>query len=516
MVCLLKIYNASPIKVASYFSLRSPQANISWASNITADNVRRDEIVKAMKDAFGSYKKFAWGLDELIYKQGEVGGDNNLGGVSATLVDSLDTLYLMGLKEEFDEALQYLKQDGSSLRNIIEGKQKVLEQRMSLFEFNIRILGGLLSVHDLTGDKDVLMLADSLAEIIIPAFSTSSGVPHGTLCFKNGTYSCEPSNPQAILAEFGTMHLEWATLSERTKNPVYEKYTNHVFKIVSDLAELKETKAPEGLFSCYFDVNSGTFSNGVASFSFYSDSFYEYLIKCWRSLGNLENAERWRSMFDDAMAGMKTNLLRRWKRPHASGEVYEWVTQWPRGDTFDHLACFVPGMLVLGAAEAPTLELAEEYIEIAKNIMRTCVEMYNTPTGLSPDSVSFINNQMKASSKISWQRPESVESLFYLYRITGDEIYREQAWTIFQSMKKYYWKPDIWEGCIDVMQLPPTGDGRMQSFFLAETLKYLYLIYSDSNVMHLDEWVFNTEGHPFKISKSACLRSSCKDGDSRV
>jgi mannosyl-oligosaccharide alpha-1,2-mannosidase len=116
------------------------------------------------------------------------------------------------------------------------------------------------------------------------------------------------------------------------------------------------------------------------------------------------------------------------------------------------------------------------------------------------------NSDSKTISNIDGkniQRPETVESLFYLYRKTGDEIYRTQAWDIFQSMERAYRVPESggWQGVLDVSRTPTVGDDKMQSFFLAETLKYLYLIFADSDTMHLDEWVFNTEAHPFKITK---------------
>jgi len=58
-----------------------------------------------------------------------------------------------------------------------------------------------------------------------------------------------------------------------------------------------------------------------------------------------------------------------------------------------------------------------------------------------------------------------------------------------------------WQGVKDVRQVPPQGDDKQQSFLLAETMKYLYLIFSDGDDVHLDEWVFNTEAHPVKITR---------------
>jgi mannosyl-oligosaccharide alpha-1,2-mannosidase len=99
----------------------------------------------------------------------------------------------------------------------------------------------------------------------------------------------------------------------------------------------------------------------------------------------------------------------------------------------------------------------------------------------------------------SWNilRPETVESLFYLWRLTGNKTYQEWGWNIFQAFEKNSRVESGYVGLKDVN----TGakDNKMQSFFLAETLKYLYLLFSPSSVISLDEWVFNTEAHPLKI-----------------
>jgi len=469
----------------------------TWA-RVRADSRRRRAVREAMREVFGAYLKYARGHDELA-PMSETGRDD-FGGVGATLVDALDTLHIMGLSREFNEALSSLKgTDGEKFRDLIHG---VSDRDVSVFETNIRIIGGLLSTYDLTGDADVLELAESMASRLSAAFDTASGVPRSFVNVKTGrAFGLPWTNGNSILADFGSMHLEWATLSARTGNALYEEHTNHVFDTISDNAHA--SGAPRGLFPHMFHPDKGRFAGGVVSFGALGDSFYEYLIKCWRSLGGLRRAERWREMFDDAIAGMKSHMLHEWKRGE-NMEVYAYVSPIGGAPKMEHLACFTPGMLVLGANEAPTVELADEYLEMAKNIARTCVEMYTSqPTGLSPDHASFPSggNVTLVDAK-NIQRPETVESLFYLYRKTGDDVYRDQAWTIFQAMKRAYRTPSGgWQGVRDVSVDPPKGDDKMQSFFLAETLKYLYLTFCEDSVMHLDEWVFNTEAHPFKMTR---------------
>ena len=475
----------------------------TWA-RVGADSRRRRAVREAMREAFGAYLSYARGHDELA-PMSKTGRDD-FGGVGATLVDALDTLHIMGLTREFKEALSCLKgSEGVGFRDLIHG---VTDRDVSVFETNIRVIGGLLSTHDLTGDADVLELAESMASRLSAAFHTASGVPRSFVNVKTGrAFGLPWTSGNSILADFGSMHLEWATLTARTGNALYEEHTNHVFDAIYDRA--RESGAPRGLFPHMFNPDTGRFAGGVVSFGALGDSFYEYLVKCWRSLGALRRADRWREMFDDAMAGMKSHLLHEWKRG-TNGEVYAYVSPVGGAPKMEHLACFVPGMLVLGAAEAPT-EMADEYLEMAKNIARTCVEMYTSqPTGLSPDHASFPSGgNMTLVDRKNIQRPETVESLFYLYRKTGDDVYRDQAWTIFQAMKRTYRAPSGgWQGVHDVSVDPPRGDDKMQSFFLAETLKYLYLIFCEDSVMHLDEWVFNTEAHPFKMTRDVSTLGS--------
>ena len=477
-----------------------------WAPGITADAPRRDAIAHAAREAYAAYEAHALGHDELA--PATMRGLDDLGGVGATLVDSLDTLHIMGLRDEFDRAWAHVKTHDSALRRLARGE---VDRDVSVFETNIRVLGGLASTYDLTGDEDALALAEALAARLSAAFLTPSGVPHSFVNMKTGqSFGMAWTGKASILADFGSMHLEWATLSARARNPVYEAHTAAVFDTI--MSTPVGENIPRGLFPLFFNPETGKWAGYGASFGSLGDSFYEYLIKCWRSLDALHKADEWRMAFDAAMAGMKKSLLRTWKTSK-SNERFAYVVAKGGGEfSMEHLTCFVPGMLILGGAEAPTRALADDYVQMAKDIARTCVAMYtSTATGLSADTVYFGANASAPKSVVhkSIQRPETVESLFYLYRKTGDESYREQSWMIFEAMKRNYRLPNGgWQGIEDVDKKQARGDDRMQSFFLAETLKYLFLTFSDGDTMHLDEWVFNTEGHPFRITKNATSRAS--------
>ena len=95
-----------------------------------------------------------------------------------------------------------------------------------------------------------------------------------------------------------------------------------------------------------------------------------------------------------------------------------------------------------------------------------------------------------------------MESLFYLYRLTKDQRYREWGWRIYQSFEQYTKVDSGGYACLRNVYTPGNFRDRTESFFLTETLKYLFLLFGDDDsVMNLREWVFNTEAHPLPIWK---------------
>jgi len=167
----------------------------------------------------------------------------------------------------------------------------------------------------------------------------------------------------------------------------------------------------------------------------------------------------------------------------------------------DHLVCYVPGLLALGAS-VRKLEKTQIYIDLAEDLANTCYELYiRQPTGLGPERVEFKldKGDFRVASTKYLLRPETVESLFVLWRTTHNPKYREWGWNIFKSIQKHCRTPSSYSGLLDVTDPKAPWNNSMQSFFLAETLKYLYLLFSEDNVLPLDKYVFTTEAHPLGI-----------------
>ncbi|KAK6118710.1 hypothetical protein DH2020_047515 [Rehmannia glutinosa] len=447
------------------------------------DLQRREKVKDAMIHAWSSYETYAWGHDEL--QPQSKNGVDSFGGLGATLIDALDTLYIMGLDEQFQKAREWVAQSLDFNKNY----------DASVFETTIRVVGGLLSAYDLSGDKVFLEKAKDIADRLLPAWDTPSGIPYNIINLAHGN----PHNPgwtggDSILADSATEQMEFIALSERTGDPKYQQ------KVENVILELNKTFPPDGLLPIYINPHRGTRSYSTITFGAMGDSFYEYLLKVWIQGNKTTAVKHYRDMWETSMKGLQS-LVRR-TTPSSFAYLCEKIGT-SLIDKMDELACFAPGMLALGSTGYGPDE-AKKFLSLAEELAWTCYNFYqSTPTKLAGENYFFNSGQfiiiqeMRVGTSSSKLRPETVESLFYLWRLTGNKTYQEWGWNIFQAFEKNSRIESGYVGLKDVI----TGvkDNLMQSFFLAETLKYLYLLFSPSSVISLDEWVFNTEAHPIKI-----------------
>ncbi|KAF7253102.1 hypothetical protein EG68_07860, partial [Paragonimus skrjabini miyazakii] len=370
---------------------------------------------------------------------------------------------------------------------------------VSVFEFTIRHLGGLLTAYTFTLDKVFLDKAVELAQRLLPAFNTQTGIPMSLINLKTG--ACRmfvwSRKKCAILAEAGTLHMEFKYLSELTGDPVYAEKVDKIRKVIYSMDR------PKGMFYNYLDQTKAEWCANVSGLSGLADSFYEYLLKEWIRTGYRDQEAR--ELYDLGIQALYDNGVFKqsdgghlYLGNYADGKVSE---------VMDHLACFAGGMLALGARNNKDV-----WFQRAIEITRTCNTSYeSTVTNLGPDSFSFSPGvealPVKVQHKAYMQRPETVESYFYLWRLTKEEKYRVSALKIVQALEKYARTPGGYSGLKNVLSLDPQHDDVQQSYFLAETLKYLYLIFSEDSLLPLDRFVFNSEGHPFPIHNRVDLGS---------
>uniref|UniRef100_A0A8C7QJJ8 alpha-1,2-Mannosidase n=1 Tax=Oncorhynchus mykiss TaxID=8022 RepID=A0A8C7QJJ8_ONCMY len=450
---------------------------------------RLEAVRDAFRHAWKGYKEFAWGQDELRPISKSYG---EWFGLGLTLIDALDTMWILNLREEFEEAKTWVSTELSFNKNV----------DVNLFESTIRILGGLLSTYHLTGDALFLDKAKDIGTRLMPAFNTPSKIPYSDVNIGKGTAHPPRWTSDSTVAEVTSIQLEFRELSRLTQDTRYRAAVDKVMQKVHKL-EGKQ----DGLVPMFINTNSGQFTHlGVFTLGARADSYYEYLLKQWIQGGQKET-----ELLEDylqALEGVKKNLLKK-SSPNSLTFVGE-LSHGQFSPKMDHLVCFLPGTLALGAHHG----LPADHMELAKQLMETCYQMYaQMETGLSPEIVHFNMHEgsirdvdVKLADRHNLLRPETVESLFYLYRFTKDRKYRDWGWEILQNFNKYTKVSTGGYTSINNVRDPeyPSPRDKMESFFLGETLKYFYLLFSDDpELVSLDKYVFNTEAHPLPIWPSA-------------
>uniref|UniRef100_A0A336N1H2 alpha-1,2-Mannosidase n=1 Tax=Culicoides sonorensis TaxID=179676 RepID=A0A336N1H2_CULSO len=444
-----------------------------------------------MQHAWNSYKKYAWGYNELCprIQRPNIRSIFGASKTGATIIDAMDTLYIMGLKAEFDEGKNWIEKN-FNLDDV--------DQHISVFETNIRFIGGFLSLYAMTGDPLFKNKAKYVADKLLPAFNTPTGIPYPNINFNNGI----PHGTSSVLAEFGSLYLEFAYLSEITVEFIYKNVVDRIYRTLGEVHDKKN------LFPTKINPVTGKWDYSQCSIGALGDSFYEYLLKIWIQSGYKDNEMR--EMFVNSMSSVIDRLVRKTK----SGYTYiSSLTKSRLNNVMEHLTCYTGGLFALAANVSINKRMTNKYQNLSYEITRTCHESYNqTRTGLGPESF-FIsqNGKLDASARFYLLRPETVESYFYLWRFTHDQRYRDWGWEIVEALEKHCRTPSGYAGVTDVNSFLVLSDDIQQSYFLAETLKYLYLLFSSDTLLPLNTWVFNTEAHPLPIMKKhhlKCIRQS--------
>ncbi|KAJ0057622.1 hypothetical protein NL108_011100, partial [Boleophthalmus pectinirostris] len=381
---------------------------------------RQEAVREAFRHAWKGYREHAWGHDELkpVSKS-----HAEWFGLGLTLVDALDTMWILGLTEEFAEAREWVEKELTFEKNV----------DVNLFETTIRILGSLLSTYHLTKDPLFLNKAKDLGSRLMPAFRTPSKIPFSDVNLGKGTAHPPRWTADSTLAEVTSVQLEFRELSRLTQDPQYQDVVNEVMRLVHKLPGKHD-----GLVPMFINTNTGQFSHkGAFTLGARADSYYEYLLKQWIQGGKVED-----DLLEDylqAIEGVRKHLVRQ-TGPSRLTFVGE-LSHNRFNAKMDHLVCFLPGTLALGAHHG----LPGSHMDLALELMETCHQMYaQMETGLSPEIAHFSLQTssgpdvlVKPADRHNLLRPETVESLFYLFRFTKETKYRDWGWDILQNFNKY-------------------------------------------------------------------------------
>ncbi|HMA17053.1 MAG TPA: glycoside hydrolase family 47 protein, partial [Thermoanaerobaculia bacterium] len=425
--------------------------------NPTPGRAALTERVRAeILHSWRGYERYAWGHDELK-PVSRTPRDWSVDSLLMTPVDALDTLLLAGLNEEAAKAKALIVERLSFDRDV----------EVKNFEITIRLLGGLLSAYEMTGDERLLRLAEDLGKRLSPVFDSATGMPYMYVNLKTGKTRGTVSNP----AEIGTLVLEFGTLARLTGQPAFFE------KAKRALVELDARRSKIGLVGEEIDVETGQWKSRASHVGGGIDSYYEYLLKCSILFGDRDCAEIWsrnvsalnRYLADSPPTGLWYGQADR-------------VTGRRTASEFGALHAFLPGVLALGG-DLPR----------ARRLEDSCFRMWKLH-GIEPEVIDY--RRMKVLSPGYQLRPEIVESAYVLYRRTKDPRYLEMGRTFFESLVRYCRTDDGYTVLKSVVTREK-GD-LMPSYFLAETLKYLYLLFAPEKTFDFDSVVFNTEAHPLR------------------
>ncbi|XP_045763642.1 ER degradation-enhancing alpha-mannosidase-like protein 2 [Maniola jurtina] len=456
----------------------------------------REEVREMFQHAYDSYLRYAYPYDEL--RPLSCDGMDTWGSYSLTLIDALDMLVIMGNYTEFNRVVDI----------VLEKQNFDMDINVSVFETNIRIIGGLLSAHLLSyksGMKlepgwpcngPLLRLAEDVAQRLIAAFDTTTGMPYGTINLKSGVPPGETSI--TCTAGVGTYIIEFGTLSRLTGDPLYEEVAYNALKA------LYYHKSPIGLVGNHIDVMTGRWTAQDAGIGGGVDSYFEYLVK---GAILLERPELM-SMFNEARQVIDKYLKK--------DDWYVWATML-RGHVtlpvFQSLESYWPGLLSLIGESDTAMRIIHNYHSVWKQYGFT-PEVYNLGTGEA------------SSARESYPlRPELIESIMYLYRDTRDPILLQMGEDILRSIQHSARTPCGFATIKDVRD--HRKEDRMESFFLSETTKYLYLLFDPDNFIHnpgvhgtvidtpngecivdMGGYVFNTEAHPIDPTMLYCCHEA--------
>lgn len=435
-------------------------------------------------------------------------------GLGWTIVDALDTMMIMNLTRELSHAREWVS-------TTLHYDQ---DHDVNQFEITIRMIGGLLSAHylqqelgnsgvDASEESSVLKDDDlwlekavDLADRVLGSYESKTGIPYASvnLATRQGLPSRDDDGASST-SEAATVQLEMKYLAQLTGEKNYWDKAERIMKVIDD------NGVRDGLVPIFIYADKGTFHGENIRLGSRGDSYYEYLIKQYLQTSNQEPV--YKDMWDQAWAGVKKHLITYTK--HANLTI---LAERPDGldkplfAKMDHLVCFMPGTIVLATTEGLPIEEArakpswgkqqEDDIELARQLMTTCWGMYKTTaTGLSPEIAHFkIHNPpimmdqdhphpvdpFVDTESTNWhmdyeihradfhnlQRPETVESLFYMWRLLGDETYRHWGWEMFESFMEHTRVKDGggFSSVNDVDKIPPPLRDNMESFWLVRSL----------------------------------------------
>ena len=402
--------------------------------------LRRDAIKEAFLHAWNGYKEHAWSKDEVAPISG--GWRTSFGGWGATLVDTMDTLWIMGLKEDFEQCVEEVKNiDFTTNEDAI----------INVFETTIRYLGGLISAYELSDKKYKVLInkAKELGDILYTAFDTPNRMPMTRWTWRKSAEGGRVEAGEAtLIAELGSLILEFTKLTQLTGDL---KYFDAVQRINVELQRVQHNSSLPGMWPVVINARTMEMPSNHFTLSGMADSTFEYLPKQHLLLGG--RTETYGRMYEKAMETAKKYLFYRPLTEHGedvllSGNAFPNEDDEPYLEPQgQHLGCYTGGMLAIGAIifERP------EDLDIARRLVEGCVWAYNAmPSRLMPEVFHTVSCQ-KGVGKPSADACQWSKEKWYKGIVDRQED-NEETEKMTTDEKAEYWikKKNLFPGFTDI------------------------------------------------------------------
>lgn len=439
-------------------ALMAGSALLAEERTTTADWKALAEDVKAeMAWAWGNYRQRAWGKDEI---KPVSGGYSSFplrnGHLGLSIVEALDTLWVMGLDREFGEGVAWVRE---SLDFDVDGE-------VSVFETSIRLIGGLLSAHHASGDAVLLAKARDLADRLLPAFDTPTGMPWRFINLRTGARRESALSP----AEIGTFLPEWGTLSRLTGDPRYGEATRKAAVAVF------ERRSKLDLLATKIDVLTGKWKSKTATVGSLGDSYYEYLWDSWQLL---EDAE-FKRMYEVCTAAILKH-----QQVWRDGSLWFADVDFESGRVVstkqDVLAAFYGGLLAQGGAAKEGAAYTEAWAKVQDRF------------GVLPEQYDYA--RARATQASNALRPEFADACFNLWLLDGQERWRKLTRQHYLAMKRWHKARYGYTGLSNVTTDPKREGDNCPGYWWSEQMKYYYLIFADAPRFDYKRNYLSTEGN---------------------
>lgn len=436
----------------------STQENENGQGSMAEPRDLAQEVVDETRRSWNAYKEYAWGHDALAPLT-KTYRDWYEKPLYISPIDAYSTLFMMGMKDECAEIEQYVT---DSLDFDVDIDAKV-------FEVNIRILGGLLSMYELSRNEGVLAKAKDFADRMLPAFDTKTGIPTYWVNLKTGV----PKGDTVNVAEAATYTFEMGVLSYYTKDPKYYQAGKKATMAIYD------RRSKLDLIGDVIHVQTGKWISTKSHICAGVDSYYEYMYKSLLMFGDEELEEVWNT----SIAAIQKYLA-----DEHEGRLFYARAEMETGEKVSSVMtlydAFFPGTLVLSGD-----------IPRAKRYQQTWDWLWQK-YGLEP----MVYDYKKDTSNypVYDLNPEIIESACYLFKYTGDSSYYRMNEKYWDDIKAHCRTEVAYTSLANV--LTKEQKDYMPTFFFAETLKYLWWTFADQDEFPFKDYLCNTEAHPFKRS----------------